>query len=171
MIIGAHTLVFSSNPDADHIFFRDVLELPHVDAGGGFLIYGLPPSEVAVHEAESGGTHELYLMCDDVEAFVSAMEARDVPVTPPEDQGWGIVTHVTLPGGGRLGVYEPRHPRPTVAISQPEAGGPKRRPAKKAAKKVAKKASKAKPAKSIKSAKSAKSTNTVKKKVAKKRRG
>ena len=147
MITGAHTLVFTSNPDADREFFRDVLELPYVDAGGGFLIYGLPPSEVAVHEAESGGTHELYLMCDDIEAFVGSMEARDVPVTPPDDQGWGIVTHVTLPGGGRLGVYEPRHPRPAIATAQPRAARPKKRAAKKAAKK---KASQGKPAKAAK---------------------
>lgn len=153
MIIGAHTLVFTSKPDADRDFFRDVLALPHVDAGGGFLIYGLPPSEIAVHEAESGGTHELYLMCDDIEAFVSSMQARDVPVTPPDDQGWGIVTQVTLPGGGRLGVYEPRHPRPAVASAQPRAARPKKRAAKKVAKKKATKAKPAKPAKKKKSAK------------------
>lgn len=144
MIIGSHTLLFTSNPDADRSFFRDVLGLSNVDAGQGFLIFGLPPSELAVHESESNGTHEMYLMCEDVEVFVSSMRERDVEVSDPEDQGWGIVTQLRLPGGGRMGVYQPCHPRPEVATL--ETAAPKKKRA--AKKKVAKaKPAKAKPAK------------------------
>jgi catechol 2,3-dioxygenase-like lactoylglutathione lyase family enzyme len=113
MITGAHTIIYSKDGDADRAFFRDVLKFPHVDVGHGWLIFGLPPSELAVHPAEGpGGTHELYLMCDDVEAFVADMRQRKVPATDVKDQGWGRVTQITLPGGGKLGVYQPRHARP-----------------------------------------------------------
>ena len=93
-------------------FLRDVLGLSHVDVGGGWLIFGLPPAEVAVHPAEVSGRHELYLLCDDVAAFVAEMAARNVACGPVSDQRWGLLTEVVLPGGGTLGVYEPRHARP-----------------------------------------------------------
>ena len=112
MITGAHAIMFSKDADADRAFFRDVLKLTHVDAGDGWLIFGLPPSEVAVHPADENGAHELYLLCDDIEAFVADMARQGVATAPVTEQGWGLLTRLTLPGGGELGVYEPRHARP-----------------------------------------------------------
>jgi hypothetical protein len=115
VITGAHSIIYSTNPEADRTFLRDVLELTHVDVGHGWLIFGLPPSEVAIHPAEkadSNGVHELYLMCDDIEAFVTAMKAHGIACGQVKDQGWGLLTQLTLPGGGTLGVYQPRHARP-----------------------------------------------------------
>jgi hypothetical protein len=112
VITGAHTIVFSKNADADRTFFRDVLRLPHVDAGDGWLIFGLPPSEVAVHPASENGAHELYLLCDDIDAFVAEMARQGVATGPVMDQRWGLLTGLTLPGGGELHVYQPRHARP-----------------------------------------------------------
>ena len=115
MIIGAHTIVYSTNPEADRTFLRDVLGLPQVDTGGGWLIFGLPPAEVAVHPGDQGGRHEVFLMCDDVRAFIADMDRRKITYTPIQNQEWGRLTQVTLPGGGKLGVYEPRHARPVPA--------------------------------------------------------
>jgi catechol 2,3-dioxygenase-like lactoylglutathione lyase family enzyme len=113
VINGAHVIVYSRDADADRAFFRDVLEYPHVDAGGGWLIFKLPPGEVALHPAESP-SHELYLMCDDVNATVDQLAAKGVTCSPVNDQGWGLLTSVRLPGGGELGLYEPRHPKATA---------------------------------------------------------
>ena len=113
MINGAHVIVYSKNPEADRAFLRDVIGLPHIDVGHGWLIFGLPPSEVAVHPGEVNGPHELYFMCDDIDAFVAAMKSRDVACGAVQNQGWGRLTQVTLPGGGTLGVYQPRHARPS----------------------------------------------------------
>jgi hypothetical protein len=139
MINGAHVMIYSRNAGADRAFLRDVLQLSHVDAGGGWLIFGLPPGEVAVHPAENAETHELYLMCKDVAAFVREMAARSVVCTSVKDEGWGLRTQLTLPGGGTLGVYEPRHPRPKAKQPKRVAARPAKsaRPAK-ARKKVAK---------------------------------
>ena len=112
MITGAHVIVYSANPDADRGFLRDVLRLPSVDVGEGWLIFGLPPSEVAVHPSNQNDVHELYFMCADVEVFVAEMKARGLACGPVQNQGWGLLTQVTLPGGGTLGVYQPRHARP-----------------------------------------------------------
>lgn len=112
MLTGAHSIIYSKNPEADRAFFRDVLQLPNVDVGHGWLIFGLPPSEVAVHPADANNRHELYLMCDDIGAFVASMKAANIPCGAVKDQGWGLLTQLTLPGGGELGVYQPRHPRP-----------------------------------------------------------
>ena len=112
MITGAHSIIYSTNPEADRAFLRDVLELTHVDVGHGWLIFGLPPSEIAVHPAEKNGAHELYLMCDDVETFVLEMKTHGIACGPVQNQGWGMLTQLTLPGGGTLGVYQPRHARP-----------------------------------------------------------
>jgi hypothetical protein len=112
MISGAHSIIYSTNPEADRAFFRDVLKLPGVDVGGGWLIFGLPPAEVAVHPSESNDRHELYLMCDDVRRLVEEMRSRGVACTPIQEQSWGLLTQLTLPGGGKLGVYQPRHARP-----------------------------------------------------------
>ena len=112
MITGAHAIIYSTRPDADRDFLRDVLKLSHVDVGHGWLIFGLPPSEIAVHPADKNGAHELYFMCDDIEAFVAAMKTHNVDCGPVQNQGWGMLTQLTLPSGARLGVYQPRHARP-----------------------------------------------------------
>jgi hypothetical protein len=112
MIIGAHSIIYSKAPQADRVFLRDVLELTSVDVGEGWLIFGLPPAEVAVHPSDDNDVHEFYLMCDDVESFVAAMRNRNITCGPVQNQGWGLLTQVTLPGGGKLGVYQPRHARP-----------------------------------------------------------
>ena len=112
MINGAHAVIYSADAEADRAFLKDVLELPHVDVGRGWLIFGLPPSEIAVHPADPGNTQELYLMCEDVDAFVGEMKKRDIACDEISDEGWGRLTKVTLPGGSKLGVYEPRHERP-----------------------------------------------------------
>lgn len=112
MLIGAHSIIYSSNPEADRSFLRDVLHLPHVNVGDGWLIFGLPPSEVAVHPSEKNDVHELYLMCDDIDAFLTEMQAHHVACGPVQNQGWGRLARVTLPGGGTLGIYQPRHARP-----------------------------------------------------------
>ncbi len=112
MIIGAHSIIYSTNPELDRALLRDVFKLPHVDVGHGWLIFGLPPAEVAVHPSEKNDVHEFYLMCDDVDAFVTEMRKRGLVCGPVHNEGWGLLTRVTLPGGGNLGVYQPRHARP-----------------------------------------------------------
>ena len=112
MLVGAHSIIYSRKPEADRAFLRDVLGFPHVDAGHGWLIFALPPAEVAVHPSEKNGAHELYLLCDDVEAFVEGMRRLGVACAPIQSLGWGLLTKITLPGGGAIGVYEPRHARP-----------------------------------------------------------
>ena len=115
MLNGAHVVLYSTDVEADRAFLRDVLGLPHVDVGDGWLIFGLPPSEVAVHplmpDAE-GGKHEMYFMCEDIESFTADMAARGVACSGIDDQGWGMLARVTLPSGLEVGVYEPRHARP-----------------------------------------------------------
>jgi hypothetical protein len=112
MITGAHFIIYSTNPEADRAFLRDVLELPNVDVGGGWLIFGLPPAEVAVHPSNENNLHELYFMCDDVEAFITGMRKHNIACSPIEKMAWGALTRLTLPGGGKIGVYQPRHARP-----------------------------------------------------------
>lgn len=111
MIIGAHSILYSSDPEADRAFLRDVLGMPNVDVGGGWLIFGLPPAELAVHPGDND-VQELYLMCDDVAAFMADMNGRGIVCGPLHNQPWGALTHIVLPGGGKLGVYQPRHARP-----------------------------------------------------------
>lgn len=112
MFSGAHMIVYSRDAEADRAFFRDVLEFPHVDVGHGWLIFALPPSELAVHPADTGGSHELYLMCDDLAATAAKLEAKGVACSPVEAMGWGQRTRIKLPGGGDLAIYQPRHARP-----------------------------------------------------------
>jgi len=112
MITGAHAIIYSKDPKADLAFFRDVLQLPNVDAGDGWLIFRLPPSEVAVHPAEENNKHELYLMSDDIDDFIRKMAAAGIQCSPVQQQRWGKLTDLTLPGGGKIGVYEPLHPQP-----------------------------------------------------------
>ena len=112
MITGAHAIVFTEDADGVRAFFRDVLGFPAVDAGHGWLIFGLPPAEVALHPHENGGAHELYLMCDDVHATVEELRRNGVELDDVSDEGFGLMTAISLPGGGRLGLYEPRHSSP-----------------------------------------------------------
>jgi hypothetical protein len=114
MIIGAHTIIYSTNPEADRAFFRDVFKLTHVDVGAGWLIFGLPPAELAVHPANENDVHEFYLMCEDVEVLIARLRERGIPCDPVQDQRWGLLTKITLPGGGKIGVYQPHHPRPNA---------------------------------------------------------
>jgi catechol 2,3-dioxygenase-like lactoylglutathione lyase family enzyme len=111
MISGAHVILYSTDAEADRAFFRDVLKFRNVDAGDGWLIFTLPPSEVAVHPSKENGSHELYLMCDDIDATRRTLRRRKVRVTAPVERGWGRVATVTLPGGSRIGVYQPSHSR------------------------------------------------------------
>ncbi len=112
MISGVGTIIYSKDAEADRAIFRDVLGLPSVDAGGGWLIFGLPSSEVAFHPAKTGRAHEIYLICEDIEAFVAKVSGQGISCGTIEDQGWGLLSSVTLPGGGTIGVYEPKHERP-----------------------------------------------------------
>lgn len=115
MITGAHSILYSKDADADRSFFRDVLKFPYVDVHGGWLIFGLPPAEVAVHPGEENDVHELYLMCDDIEGFAAEMKSKNVECSELHQQPWGTLVQITLPGGGKLGVYQPRHARPPAA--------------------------------------------------------
>jgi catechol 2,3-dioxygenase-like lactoylglutathione lyase family enzyme len=120
MISGTHVLLYSEDPDADRAFFRDVLKFPAVDAGGGWLIFGMSPAEMGIHPAEGhkrqahGGRDLLgavvYLMCDDLPAVVRMLEAKKVQCSPIEEEAWGIKTTFLLPSGGEVGLYQPKHP-------------------------------------------------------------
>src|SRR5438874_4085221 len=115
------------SPEADRAFLRDVLKLPTVDVGGGWLIFGLPPAEVAVHPSDKDNVHEFYLMCDDIESLIAEMKKRNIACGPVQNQGWGLLIRLTLPGGGELGIYQPRHARPSP-MSAGLAAGYSRRP-------------------------------------------
>jgi catechol 2,3-dioxygenase-like lactoylglutathione lyase family enzyme len=110
MITGAHAIIYSDAADEVRAFLRDVLGFASVDAGGGWLVFALPPAELAVHPTDGEGMHELYLMCDDIEATITELIAKGVTFTPVSDQGWGRLTSLTLPGGSQLGLYQPQHP-------------------------------------------------------------
>ncbi|MCW2644256.1 MAG: hypothetical protein JWP07_365 [Pseudonocardiales bacterium] len=112
MIRGAHVVLYSTDAEADRAFFRDVLDYPFVDAGHDWLIFALPPAELAVHPAEANGRHELFLMCDDLEEFRARMSAHGVICSDLRTERWGSITELTLPGGGALGVYAPTHASP-----------------------------------------------------------
>ena len=113
MIFGAHVIIYTRDADADRAFLRDVLGFEGVDAGHGWLILALPPAEIAAHPSDSGGRHELYLMCDDIHATVRELRGKGVEIVRDvSDEGWGLLTGIRLPGGGELGLYEPRHPTP-----------------------------------------------------------
>src|SRR5262249_14354020 len=113
VVTGVHAVIFTTDAERDRAFFRDVLGLRSVDAGGGWLIFALPPAELAAHPAEEGGRHELYLMCADVQAAVAERDGKGVDFAGPiSEEGFGRVTAIRLPGGGELGLYQPRHPSP-----------------------------------------------------------
>jgi catechol 2,3-dioxygenase-like lactoylglutathione lyase family enzyme len=115
MITGAHAIIFTEDAGELRAFLRDVLRFESVDAGGGWLIFALPPAELAAHPAagSEAGRHELYLMCDDIQATVAELDGKGVRFAGPvSDEGFGLLTSIALPGGGTLGLYEPRHPTP-----------------------------------------------------------
>jgi catechol 2,3-dioxygenase-like lactoylglutathione lyase family enzyme len=110
MIFGAHVVVSSKDAQADRAFLRDVLGLASVDAGHGWLIFALPPAEVAVHPAAETNSHELYFLCDDLRAEIAALAEKGVHCSELQEARWGSITHVTLPSGGQVGLYQPKHP-------------------------------------------------------------
>jgi len=120
MLSGAHIVIFSRNAEADRAFVRDVLGLPTIDAGGGWLISGLPPTEMAFHPGEPEGatSAELYLMCADIQTLLGRLREQQIEAEPVTDQSWGLATHIALPSGARLGIEQPRHLHP------PRASGP-----------------------------------------------
>lgn len=110
MITGAHVIVYTKDAEADREFFRDILGFHSVDAGHGWLIFALPPSEAAFHPADQNDAHELYLMCDDLEREMESLQARGVSCSTVDHERWGLITRITLPGGGKVGLYQPKHP-------------------------------------------------------------
>ncbi len=112
MITGAHVIIYSRKPESDRAFLREVLGLSGVDIGDGWLIFALPPAELAIHPTSKADMHELYFMCADIDAFVAAMEKKRVRCDPIRELSWGRLTRIKLPGGGKLGVYQPLHARP-----------------------------------------------------------
>src|SRR5437773_4655367 len=124
MINGVHALVYSKNAGAVRSFCRDVLGLKTIDAGEGWLIFGLPPAELGIHPDEDGassGKHQLYLLCDDINRTVNELKGKGVEFTGPvRDQGWGLLATIMLPGGGgELGMYQPRHPTAIKPVRAP----------------------------------------------------
>jgi catechol 2,3-dioxygenase-like lactoylglutathione lyase family enzyme len=110
MIFGAHVIVYSKDATADRAFLRDILGFASVDAGHGWLIFALPPAEVAVHPAEDNDRHELYFMCDDLRAEISTLGKKGVRCSEVQEARWGSVTKIRLPGGSEVGLYQPKHP-------------------------------------------------------------
>jgi len=110
MITGAHVIVYSKDPEADRAFFRDTLNFSSVDAGHGWLIFALPPAEAAFHPAEDNGAHEMYFMCDDLKATMESLKQKKVKCGPVREERWGSLTTIMLPGGGKIGLYQPKHP-------------------------------------------------------------
>jgi predicted enzyme related to lactoylglutathione lyase len=115
MINGVHAIIFSEDAEGVRAFFGDVLGLPSVDAGGGWLIFALPPAELATHPADGESRHQLYLMCDDIKATTEELEAEGVEITREiSDEGFGLMTALRLPDGSELALYEPRHASPLL---------------------------------------------------------
>lgn len=112
MITGTHLMIFSKNAEADRAFLRDVLEIKNIDAGGGWLIFAMPPTELGVHPSEKNDVHEIYLMTDDLNAELAKLSAKGVAHDAPHQESWGMATAIALPGGGKLGLYQPRHAHP-----------------------------------------------------------
>ena len=120
MIFGAHVIVYSKDAEADRAFLRDVLGFNSVDAGHGWLIFALPPAELAVHPDEGSGRHELYLLCDNLKAEIAALSAKGIRNLEVHEARWGSITKIPLPGGGEVGLYQPRHPL-AIAATEPSS--------------------------------------------------
>jgi predicted enzyme related to lactoylglutathione lyase len=112
MISGAHVMIFTRDEEADRAFLRDVVGIPCIDSGGGWLIYKLPPTEMGVHGGEQNDVHQLYFMCDDLDAEIARLADLGAKCSEPFRASWGRATGIALPGGGKIGLYEPRHARP-----------------------------------------------------------
>jgi catechol 2,3-dioxygenase-like lactoylglutathione lyase family enzyme len=112
MINGAHVVIYTKDAEADRAFFRDVLKLSSVDAGHGWLIFAMPPAEAAFHDSDNNDWQELYFMCDDISETLKDLESKNVKVSDVNEQRWGRLATFTLPGGGKIGIYEPKHPSP-----------------------------------------------------------
>lgn len=112
MINGAHVVIYSTNAEADRSFFRDVLKFPSVDAGHGWLIFAMPPGEAAFHDSKTNEKHELFFMCDDIAATAKELRAKNVEVSDVQEERWGRLADITLPSGGKIGIYEPKHASP-----------------------------------------------------------
>ena len=112
MFNGTHLIIYSTAPEADRRFFADVLDMPNVDAGGGWLIFALPTCELGVHPHETSGAHEIYFLCEDIEATRAKLKDAGVESDEAIDQGYGIESYFRLPGGSRVGFYQPRHAQP-----------------------------------------------------------
>jgi catechol 2,3-dioxygenase-like lactoylglutathione lyase family enzyme len=110
MISGAHVIVYSKDSEADRAFFRDVLGFASVDAGHGWLIFALPPAEAAFHPSDENDRHELYFMCDDLKSEMLRLNKKGVSCSQVQEERWGSITRVQLPGGGKIGLYQPKHP-------------------------------------------------------------
>jgi catechol 2,3-dioxygenase-like lactoylglutathione lyase family enzyme len=110
MIFGAHVIIYSKDAEADRAFFRDILGFKSVDAGHGWLIFAIPPGEAAVHPADASGSHELYFMCDDLKAEMTSLALKGVRCSTVQEQRWGSIAKMQLPGGGEIGLYQPKHP-------------------------------------------------------------
>jgi hypothetical protein len=132
MIVGAHALLYSRRPGETREVLAKLLGGRRVDAGGGWLILALPPAEIAVHPTDGAPLQEIYLMCDDLEATLAELAKKGVKTAGPvEEAGWGLLTHIALPGGGKLGLYEPRHPTALAGkrggkAARPRAARPRR---------------------------------------------
>lgn len=111
-ISGAHIMIFTRDEDADRAFLRDILEIPCIDSGGGWLIFKLPPAELGVHGGENNDVHQLYFMTENLDDTVAILASRGAACSEPYTASWGRATSVPLPGGGKIGLYEPRHARP-----------------------------------------------------------
>jgi catechol 2,3-dioxygenase-like lactoylglutathione lyase family enzyme len=109
MISGAHVVLYSKNAEADRAFFRDVLGFKSVDAGNGWLIFALPPAEAAFHPSDASG-HELYFLCDSLKAEMASLAKKGVRCSEVQEARWGSITKMRLPGGGEIGLYQPKHP-------------------------------------------------------------
>ena len=110
VITGGHVIIYSQDAEADRAFFRDVLCYPHVDAGAGWLVFKLPPTELAIHPVEGPASHQLYLICEDLDATMNQLAAKGIQCAAVTEARWGRLTSLVLPGGGELGLYQPRHP-------------------------------------------------------------
>jgi catechol 2,3-dioxygenase-like lactoylglutathione lyase family enzyme len=129
MISGAHLVLYTKDTEADRAFFRDALGLKSVDAGHGWLIFALPPSEAAFHPSEKNGPHELYFLCDNLKSEMAALAKKGVACSAVHEERWGSITRMQLPGGGEIGLYQPKHPTALALGSKTKQ--PKKKPGKK----------------------------------------